>query len=76
MDAFLWISPSDYRHALAKITANYLKMKMPVIDTICLDEPLLDKIADALQRHGFILLSEFLPAWLGTQLQQLSLIHI
>lgn len=45
-------------------------MKMPVIDTICLDEPLLDKIADALQRHGFILLSEFLPAWLGTQLQQ------
>lgn len=43
---------------------------MPVTENICLDEPLLDKVADALQQQGFILLTEFLPAWLATQLQQ------
>lgn len=41
-----------------------------VTENICLNEPLIDKIADALQQQGFIHLTEFLPAWLGTQLQQ------
>ena len=45
-------------------------MKTPVTENICLNELLIDKIADALQQHGFIQLTEFLPAWLGTQLQQ------
>tara|TARA_R110002153_G_scaffold17413_3_gene60715 strand:- start:11573 stop:12238 length:666 start_codon:yes stop_codon:yes gene_type:complete len=47
-----------------------MKMKTPVTENICLSEQLIDKIADALQQHGFIQLTDFLPAWLGTQLQQ------
>jgi SM-20-related protein len=45
-------------------------MKTPVTENICLSELLIDEIADALQNHGYIKLTEFLPAWLATQLQQ------
>jgi SM-20-related protein len=45
-------------------------MKTPVTENICLSELLIDEIADALQQHGYIQLTEFLPVWLATQLQQ------
>ena len=45
-------------------------MKTPVTENIYLSELLIDEIADALQQHGFFQLTEFLPVWLGTQLQQ------
>jgi SM-20-related protein len=45
-------------------------MKTPVTENICLSELLIDEIADTLQKHGYIKLTEFLPALLATQLQQ------
>lgn len=45
-------------------------MKTPVTENIYLSESLIDEIADALQQQGFIQLAEFLPAWLGIQLEQ------
>ena len=45
-------------------------MKTPVIEKNCLSELLIDEIADALQQQGFIQLTDFLPDWLATELQQ------
>ncbi|WP_339723431.1 2OG-Fe(II) oxygenase [uncultured Paraglaciecola sp.] len=45
-------------------------MTTPLTENTCLSELLIDEVADALQQQGFIQLTEFLPAWLATDLQQ------